>query len=517
MGGGPPNQRLVLRIALLILIPHPYLALDSLSAINKVLLFEFTMKNCSQILLPAIVLLIVLLTTGDSLAQSNRRSSRDWSSDRAGSTTRSSARGGSTSRSRKSSRQSRADEVDVQESQTPLSDEAKTAIEQLAEIRRKIIANRKRIDKMFREMPIGFANAQVELQKEIDLAKQESERLQKQLVQKGVEVFRLAPLREQASTNIVMAKLAESLAPKSAGSNFDPQAAMEISKLLLEQEDISWQILMKAFKASYAVQDFEQAGQILDRLEEIAPIKDVYYEVLEQTSQAWQDELMIRRLETATGDLPYAIVETTEGKFVIELFENQATFTVYDFVSRAERGFYDDQPFFLVKPGEFARAGWSKETRSPANDTISSEAQQEKARKHFAGSVSMVSQDGQTTSSVFQICHQPNLAFNGKHTVFGRVVDFQETIEGKNISENALDIVYRLKTFGGSRFTSGLAEASKIIKITIENKRAHEYKLTIDTASSAAPSAANNSVISNEDRGNEASSFDLLPQGSTQN
>jgi cyclophilin family peptidyl-prolyl cis-trans isomerase len=469
------------------------------------------MKDYFQIPLFFIAVVIVLLVVGNSLAQSNNRSSRSGLSSRSFDRDTSSSRNVSSTRGRGSSNRSRQgrEALELDETEEPLSQEAQAAIEELNIIQNKITANRKQIDQLFREMPIGFDNAQVTKQKQIDMAKERAKVLNNEMIEQGIKIFRLAPMQERRSTNIVLAKLFDSLNPTSPESKFDPKTAMEISKLILTQERVPWKILMKAFMASYAVHDFEQASMILDRLEETAPVKDVYYEVLEKTSQAWQEEQLIRRLETATGDLPYAIVETTEGKFKIELFENQATLTVYDFISRAEGGW--------VRPGKFARVGWSRETRGPANDTISSEAQKEKARKHFAGSVSMVSTDGQTTSSVFQICHQPKPEFDGVHTVFGRVVDFEETVDGETVSEDALDVVYRLKTIDASRFSSSLNQPSGIVKITIHNKRAHDYKPNASTASTTSPTAKTSPISQAGDLDENSSSFDLLPQGATQN
>ena len=496
------------------------------------------MKNYFQFPLLAIAVVIVLFVVSDSLAQSYNRggsSSRGGSAARnfpakgstsTGSGSKSSlgrlpsrggipSRGSTSKRSQGSSSRSPQGSASYQipEDAEPLSQEAKTAIEELNVIRKKLVDNRKRIDRLFREMPVGFADAQMEKQKQIDIAKEQTKVLKRQLTEQGMKIFRLAPMREKTSVGIVLKKLNESLAPTTPESTFAPKMAMEISKLILEQEGIPWQLLMKTFKASYAVQDFEQASLILDRLEEFGPVKDVYYEVLEKTSQAWQDELIIRRLETATGDLPYAVVETTEGKFIIELFENQATSTVYDFVTRAESGFYDGLSFHWVRPGEFSRVGWSRETRRPANDTISSEAQKEKARKHFAGSVSMVSADGQTTSSVFQICHQPNLEFNGNHTVFGRIVDFKESNDAEASSEDALELVYRLKTIDANRFNTDLTDASRITKVTIKNKRSHDYKSNASTASAESKATSTSPITQAGGLGEEASSFDLLPQG----
>ena len=298
------------------------------------------MKDYFQIPLFFIAVVIVLLVVGNSLAQSNNRSSRSGLSSRSFDRDTSSSRNVSSTRGRGSSNRSRQgrEALELDETEEPLSQEAQAAIEELNIIQNKITANRKQIDQLFREMPIGFDNAQVTKQKQIDMAKERAKVLNNEMIEQGIKIFRLAPMQERRSTNIVLAKLFDSLNPTSPESKFDPKTAMEISKLILTQERVPWKILMKAFMASYAVHDFEQASMILDRLEETAPVKDVYYEVLEKTSQAWQEEQLIRRLETATGDLPYAIVETTEGKFKIELFENQATLTVYDFISRAEGG-----------------------------------------------------------------------------------------------------------------------------------------------------------------------------------
>ena len=497
------------------------------------------MKNFSQFALLCLAVFVAALMAADVYAQSSSRvvpgykgsssssgggsgggyvpskgssvisgsSSRGRSSTRGGS----SRRGGSSTRSGSSTRDG--------EAQAPLTPEAEKAIADFQKIQQEITQLRRYIDKQFREMPIGFADAQMETQKAIEGAKKQQLVLEEQLTEKGLEVFRLAPFREQFSTQVALEKLSSSLTPTAPGARFDPKTAKELIEVLLDDENAQVPVLKRALKVYYVGHDFKQAGEILDRLEEYGPVKDIYYEVLEETNQAWQDEIAIRRVETATGDLPYALVETSEGTFKIELFENQAAATVYDFVSRAERGFYDGLPFHDVKPGEYARAGVSRETGVAANDSIVSEANKETARKHFAGSVSMVSSsDGQTTSSVFQICHQPNLDFNGKHTVFGRIVDFSQTLDGQSVREDAMELVYRFKRFDLRRFDNR-EEASVIKKITIMNKRDHDYKNTVatsvpDPSSDGSGSAAKSDLPSPL---STTSSFDLLPQGSTQN
>ena len=143
------------------------------------------MKNYFQIPLFAIAVAIVLLVVGDSLAQSYSRPSpaaggssyRGGSPSQGGSSARRSfpakgsnstgsgsrkplgipSRGRSSTRSQGSnsrSRQSR-EALQVQEPAEPVSQEALDAIEEMNVIGSKLLAVRKRIDQLYREMPIG--------------------------------------------------------------------------------------------------------------------------------------------------------------------------------------------------------------------------------------------------------------------------------------------------------------------------------------------------------------------------
>ena len=116
------------------------------------------MKNYFQIPLFAIAVVIVLMVVGDAIAQSNQRGSSSRPSSYPGFTPKSSgsstrsgsgarpyippSRGASSpTRSRRSTRN--PEESLVRKSEEPVSAEARTALEELAAIQNKLVANRK--------------------------------------------------------------------------------------------------------------------------------------------------------------------------------------------------------------------------------------------------------------------------------------------------------------------------------------------------------------------------------------
>lgn len=467
------------------------------------------MSNFSFVAVHLTVLFLVCLMSFDGVAQSSgrerpeqRRSSDQANGGHRRSTSRSLRR--SPAERRERLRTQRREQADASVRTPALSPEATRAIEQFEMTRSKMYDNQQQIDTLYRTMPIGFLQRQKEHQNKIRELTEQNQSLTQTLHEQAMEVFQITPFGHRAATNIVVDKLVTSLSPRTPDQHFDPQSALKISRLLIDDPNATWQALMKAFTAAYAVHDFELARETLDRLEAFGPVKDVYYNVLEETNTNWQNELFTRRQESETGDLPSAIVETTEGTFRIELFENQAPATVANFISLAEKGFYDGLSFFQVKPGKFAAAGcpYGSGTGDAGYRTVS-EFDREQARHHFAGTVSMRTADDGTAGSIFLICHQPDLSMDDRNTAFGRVV------------QDGIETVYQLKTHDGTMFSARKSDESKIVRITIENKRDHSYEPVM--ATSAVTSSPVDTLPSNEPIDAAPSSFDLLPQSGSPN
>ncbi|MDB4766957.1 peptidylprolyl isomerase, partial [bacterium] len=188
-----------------------------------------------------------------------------------------------------------------------------------------------------------------------------------------------------------------------------------------------------------------------------------------------------------------------------ELFENQAPLTVNNFVALAEDGFYDGRSFFKVVPGEYSATGSENDDGTGTlGYSIEGEATHEKARSHFAGTLTMTPDADGNTGSKFLICHQPKNELDGRFTAFGRVM-----------SEEGLNVVYKLNTHDATKFQSTRTEPSRIISVTIENKRAHTYvKTPVGTTITTTGSDDGNASDANseDDPDYTPSSFDLLQQ-----
>ncbi|MBW3541707.1 MAG: peptidylprolyl isomerase [Planctomycetes bacterium] len=146
------------------------------------------------------------------------------------------------------------------------------------------------------------------------------------------------------------------------------------------------------------------------------------------------------------------------GEILIELFEDQAPNTVANFVSLVEQDKYDGTKFHRVI-GNFMAQGGDPNTldADPANDgqggpgySIECECYREDARKHFRGSLSMAHSGRDTGGSQFFLTHRPTFHLNGRHTVFGRVVEGQDVVDS-------------------------LRKGDKLVEATVTRKRDHEY------------------------------------------
>ena len=135
-------------------------------------------------------------------------------------------------------------------------------------------------------------------------------------------------------------------------------------------------------------------------------------------------EMKVRAKEEAAGNLPQVKIETTKGTVVVELFENEAPNTVANFITLVEQGFYDGTPFHRVIGGFMAQGGDTTGTGTGGTGhVIACECYAPNARKHFLGSLSMAHAGKDTGGSQFFLTFRPTEHLDGRHTVFGRVVE----------------------------------------------------------------------------------------------
>lgn len=123
-----------------------------------------------------------------------------------------------------------------------------------------------------------------------------------------------------------------------------------------------------------------------------------------------------------------AVLETAKGTIKFELKESEAPITTRNFITLAEKGFYNGLTFHRVIRKFMIQGGCPKGngTGGPGY-TIKDEFHPE--LKHTKGAVSMANAGPNTGGSQFFITEQPQPHLDGHHSVFGQVTEGQDVVE----------------------------------------------------------------------------------------
>jgi peptidyl-prolyl cis-trans isomerase B (cyclophilin B) len=118
-----------------------------------------------------------------------------------------------------------------------------------------------------------------------------------------------------------------------------------------------------------------------------------------------------------------AVMRTNRGDIKLRLFAEQAPVTVANFVNLANRGFYDGLTFHRVIPDFMIQGGCpnGSGTGGPGyrfEDECTPELQHD-----APGILSMANAGPGTNGSQFFITHVETPWLDGRHTVFGSVID----------------------------------------------------------------------------------------------
>ena len=126
-----------------------------------------------------------------------------------------------------------------------------------------------------------------------------------------------------------------------------------------------------------------------------------------------------------------ATVETSRGKIVLELFAKDAPKTVNNFVFLSNEGFYDGLKFHRVIPDFMIQGGdpSGNGTGGPGYKFEDEVSPQKIPRRHRKGSLSMANAGPDTNGSQFFITHVATPHLDGKHTVFGQVIEGQDVVD----------------------------------------------------------------------------------------
>ena len=129
-----------------------------------------------------------------------------------------------------------------------------------------------------------------------------------------------------------------------------------------------------------------------------------------------------------TGKNYRARFRTPRGDIHVELFAKDAPMTVNNFVFLAREGFYRGLKFHRVIPGFVIQGGCPNGDGRGGPGYRFADEVTGNPHTHEAGVLSMANAGPNTNGSQFFITHTPQPHLNGKHTVFGKVIEGMDVV-----------------------------------------------------------------------------------------
>ncbi len=118
-----------------------------------------------------------------------------------------------------------------------------------------------------------------------------------------------------------------------------------------------------------------------------------------------------------------AVVRTNKGDIKLRLFADKAPATVANFVNLAKRGYYDGLAFHRVIPDFMIQGGCPLGTGTGGPGYKFEDECTPELRHDAPGKLSMANAGPGTNGSQFFITHVATPWLDGRHTVFGEVLD----------------------------------------------------------------------------------------------
>jgi cyclophilin family peptidyl-prolyl cis-trans isomerase len=326
------------------------------------------------------------------------------------------------------------------------------------------LAEWKEVLKELRKLKTDYATAEpakaTEIQTQWKATIAKGEALIPALRDLGKQAFVVEPNKDQELTRFLVRLVSDAV----ARDDYEPAA--DLSQTLLDKGCTEKALYDPAGVAAFVTNDFDKAEQHLKKAKDEGSLGDAgkkYIDEIKKYREYWAKEQELRKQEAAKNDLPRVKLTTSQGEIVIELFENEAPGAVGNFVSLVEQKFYDGLTFHRVLPGFMAQGGCPKGDGTGGPDyKIRCECYQDNARMHFRGSLSMAHSGRDTGGSQFFLTFVPASHLNGKHTVFGRVIE-------------GMDVLAKLRRIDPEDKGSK-PDPDKILKAEVVRKRDHEYK-----------------------------------------
>lgn len=124
-----------------------------------------------------------------------------------------------------------------------------------------------------------------------------------------------------------------------------------------------------------------------------------------------------------------ATIETKKGNIKLQLHDDKTPKTVANFEKLAKKGFYDGLKFHRVIPNFMVQAGCPQGTGTGGPGYQFDDEFHAELRHDGPGILSMANAGPGTNGSQFFITHCETSWLDGKHSVFGRVLEGQDVVD----------------------------------------------------------------------------------------
>jgi len=186
------------------------------------------------------------------------------------------------------------------------------------------------------------------------------------------------------------------------------------------------------------------------------------------------------RMASIDKDGMYAIMETSKGTVILELYFKKTPMTVCNFVGLAEgtldatkgKPFYDGLSFHRVIK-DFMIQGGDPLGNGSGNPGYRFPDEFDSSLKHDGpGVLSMANSGPGTNGSQFFITHVATPWLDGKHTIFGRVVEGQDVVNAIAQGDKIVSVKIERKGSEAKAFSSTQADFNKYVSGLAERGKA---------------------------------------------
>ncbi len=166
------------------------------------------------------------------------------------------------------------------------------------------------------------------------------------------------------------------------------------------------------------------------------------------------------RMSDSLSAKPRVLIESSQGQILIELFDDTPLHRD-NFIRLVRAGYYDGLWFHRIVPGFVIQTGGAeyREKPNPALDTLPPKSiPAEIKHSHKRGTVAAARLDDEvnpkreSSGSQFFINLNDNRSYNGRYTVFGKVIDGMDVVDkfeklprdGMNIPYSRIPLKFKL-------------------------------------------------------------------------